>query len=68
MKQIILRNETNFTGRPLCSTRLALVWGAYGLGAAMLAAFAGPSVYGQAVAWGVALLAGLLLASTLAEG
>jgi hypothetical protein len=61
MKQIILENRKYERLGQACPARLAVTWGLYGLGMALLWQLAGPWPWAQAMAWAVALLAGLAL-------
>jgi len=62
MKQITLNSRVY--PAPLeraCPARLAVTWGLYGLGMALLWQLAGPGRWAQAVAWAIAAGVGLAL-------
>jgi hypothetical protein len=64
MKQITLEARPSPLSAP-CSGRLLATWGLYGLAMWLVASLAGPSVWGQVVAWTIALvIAGRMLACT----
>ena len=61
MKQTILNQEL-FERAEACSSRIALVWGAYGCAMALLTRFVGASALDQILLWSAAGAMGLLLA------
>ena len=62
MKQIILQQtiqETPYAGP--CLTRLAFIWGGYGIAIAWLWRLTGGDAWSQGAVWALALLAGVWL-------
>jgi hypothetical protein len=65
MKQITLETGNPSVAGSLCSERLLARWGLYGVAMWLLSALTGPSVWGQAAAWLIALaLAARMLVRT----
>lgn len=66
MKQITLEARPLVTGASPCTGGLLTTWGLYGLAMWLVSSLAGPSVWGQVVAWTIALvIAGRMLARSV---